>query len=207
MAVSGIKWIANVPSLNNLYSTNLIHPSSSSYNPNPSINARVGLHRGDITTLQADAIVNAANSFLRGGGGVDGAVHRAAGPDLLRELKALNRTCPTGDAVITRGHRLPARHVIHAVGPIYQIRQDDAAPLLESCYRKSLDIAVQNGLKTVAFSCISTGVYGYPSDEAAKIACETVRKYLEADQEEKIQKVVFVVFENKDVIAYNETLP
>ncbi|KAI2605632.1 MACRO domain-containing protein [Hypoxylon sp. NC1633] len=175
--------------------------------PSSSHNDRVGLFRGDITTLSVDAIVNAANNSLLGGGGVDGAIHRAAGPRLLRECSTLNG-CPTGSSKITDAYDLPCKKVIHAVGPIY----DDSDPAvseaaLRGCYRSSLELAVQNRLKTVAFSAISTGVYGYPSMDAANVACDTVRKFLDGDDGQKLDKIVFVTFEEKDVRAYNHFLP
>jgi O-acetyl-ADP-ribose deacetylase (regulator of RNase III) len=134
--------------------------------------------RADITKLSTDAIVNAANTSLLGGGGVDGAIHRAAGPGLLAECRAL-RGCATGEAKITRGHRLAARHVIHTPGPVWHGGENGEAELLANCYRNSLDLAAKHGLKSVAFPCISTGIYGYPADQAAAIAIETVRSWLE----------------------------
>ncbi|OTB03833.1 hypothetical protein M426DRAFT_321330 [Hypoxylon sp. CI-4A] len=173
----------------------------------PANNDRIGLFRGDITTLSVDAIVNAANTSLLGGGGVDGAIHRAAGPNLLSECRSLGG-CPTGFSKITDAYKLPCKKVIHAVGPIY----NDAHPAksevaLRSCYRSSLELAVRNGLKTVAFSAISTGVYGYPSNEAAHVACDAVRKYMSSDDGQQLEKVIFVTFEEKDVRAYNNLLP
>lgn len=147
------------------------------------------LQQGDITKQVVDAIVNAANSSLLGGGGVDGAIHRAAGPDLLAECRKLDG-CPTGDARITKGYRLPAKHVIHAVGPIYG--KPDAPKNLASAYRRSLEVAVENKLKTVAFPAISTGVYGYPMVEAAQISLSAVADFLVED--DSLDLVVFVLF-------------
>jgi O-acetyl-ADP-ribose deacetylase len=151
---------------------------------------RIELCQGDITTLQVDAIVNAANRSLLGGGGVDGAIHRAAGPQLLEECKTLGG-CATGEAKITGGYKLPARHVIHTVGPVYGNRPDDPE-LLASCYRNSLRLAAENGLQSIAFPAISCGVYRYPPVEACKIAVDTVREFLEEDQ--TLKRVIFVVF-------------
>ena len=153
--------------------------------------------RADITTLAVDAIVNAANESLLGGGGVDGAIHRAAGPELLAECRALGG-CPTGEARITRGYRLPARHVIHTVGPIWRGGARGEADLLASCYRRSLELAAEHGVATIAFPCISTGVYGYPADEAARIAVGTVRDIVT----QSFREVVFCCFSESDRALY-----
>ncbi len=146
----------------------------------------------DITTLDVDAIVNAANSSLLGGGGVDGAIHRAAGPELLAACRAIGG-CPTGEAVITPGFALPARHVIHTVGPVWRGGEHGEAALLESCYRNSLRLARENGVATVAFPAISCGVYGYPPEAAARVAVATIRHSL-AD-EERPERVYLVAFD------------
>jgi O-acetyl-ADP-ribose deacetylase (regulator of RNase III) len=152
--------------------------------------ATIELVEGNIVTQDVDAIVNAANSSLLGGGGVDGAIHAAAGPELLAECRTLGG-CPTGEARLTKGYRLKARHVIHTVGPVYSGQGDEAA-LLAGAYRNSLALAAQHGLRTVAFPSISTGAYGYPLDEAAPIALRTVKEYLEANP--GLDLVRFVLF-------------
>jgi O-acetyl-ADP-ribose deacetylase len=152
---------------------------------------RLSVWQGDITKLKVDAIVNAANRTLLGGGGVDGAIHRAAGPELLAECRTLNG-CETGDAKITRGYHLPATHVIHTVGPVYGRGGPDRAVLLASCYRRSLEVAAENGVKSIAFPGISTGVYGYPLREASEIAVRTVADFLLKNS--SIEKATFCTF-------------
>ena len=159
----------------------------------------VQLHVGDITKLKVDAICNAANSTLLGGGGVDGCIHRAAGPQLLEECRTLNG-CRTGEAKITGGYNLPAKHVIHTVGPIYSGRPSDATDL-QNCYRNCLNVAKDNGLHSIAFPGISTGVYGYPKKEAAKIAITTVKDWLKANADYDIE-VTFVNFSEEDYMIY-----
>ncbi len=154
--------------------------------------SRIDTHLGDITKLDVDAIVNAANSSLLGGGGVDGAIHRAAGPELLAECRTLGG-CDTGKAKITKGYRLPARHVIHTVGPVWHGGMDREPELLASCYETSLRLAAQNGCRTVAFPAISTGIYGYPADQAAGIALSTLRKVL--TELPDIETVALVAFD------------
>jgi len=163
----------------------------------------IELIQGDITRLAVDAIVNAANESLLGGGGVDGAIHRAAGPELLEECRSIGG-CPTGEARITRGYRLPARHVIHTVGPVWRGGRHNEDDLLAKCYRNSLALAAQHGLKSVAFPAISTGAYGFPKDRAAAIAVREVKAFL-ADNP-SVERVVFVCFDMETKRAYEKAL-
>ena len=164
---------------------------------------RISLIKGDITKLDIDAIVNAANTSLLGGGGVDGAIHRAAGPQLLEACRKLNG-CPTGEARLTPGFNLPARYVIHTVGPVWHDGKDQEGELLESCYFNSLRIATDKGLSSIAFPNISTGVYRFPKELAGEIAVQTVRKYLANN--ELPAEVVFVAFDDENYAIYKSLL-
>ena len=174
--------------------------------------AKPEIIRGDITKLDVDAIVNAANSSLMGGGGVDGAIHRAAGADLLKECIKIaaerknipGGPCPAGDAVITGAYKLPCKRIIHTVGPVWHGGGGKEPETLASCYRKSLLLAAENGLTSIAFPNISTGIYGYPKDKAAKVAVESVKKTLE--ETPGIQKVLFVCFDDENYGLYRKEL-
>ncbi len=164
---------------------------------------KIELMKGDITAMQVDAIVNAANKSLLGGGGVDGAIHRAAGPDLLRETRTLGG-CETGDAKISGGYNLKAKHVIHTVGPVYRNGHSGEDKLLESSYGRSMEVAADNNLKTIAFPSISTGAYHYPLAEAAKVALKTVSEQLKRFPQ--IEKVYFVLFSDQSLNIFQEEL-
>jgi O-acetyl-ADP-ribose deacetylase (regulator of RNase III) len=164
---------------------------------------KIETHKGDITKLIVDAIVNAANTSLLGGGGVDGAIHRAAGPELLEECKTLNG-CNTGEAKITKGYNLPAKYVIHTVGPIWSGGKNSEEEFLANCYHNSLKLAVENGIESIAFPAISTGVYHFPLEEATEIAIAETRKFLKVN--ENIDKVIFVAFDEKTYNVYNQML-
>lgn len=203
---------AEIPSVSLLYRVKRLVPAPAdpetvTPKPSQSFNDRIGLLKADITKLEVDAIVNAANNSLLGGGGVDWAIHRAAGGKLLMECRTLGG-CDTGSAKITGAYNLPCKKVIHAVGPVYDSHAvDESERDLAGCYTKSLELAVENECKTVAFSALSTGVYGYPSHDAAPIAIRAVKEFLEGEHGDKLDKVVFVTFVTKDLEAYNYWLP
>jgi len=164
---------------------------------------RVEIHKGDITKLKVDAIVNAANTSLLGGGGVDGAIHRAAGPELLEFNRKLGG-CKTGEAKISPGFKLPAKYIIHTVGPIWNGGRNNEDKLLANCYINSLKLAVENKIKTIAFPAISTGVYNFPLERATKIAVSEVEKFLEKN--ESIERVIFVCFDEETYLTYKKNV-
>ena len=164
---------------------------------------KIEIVQGDITKLEVDAIVNAANTTLLGGGGVDGAIHRAAGPELLAECRTLGG-CQPGEAKVTRGYRLPARFVIHTVGPVWRGGKRGEPETLANCYRNSLQVAVENGIRTIAFPAISCGAYGYPIEEAAQIAVNTTREFLATT--DQIEKVIFVLWDEDVYKTYRRIL-
>lgn len=167
------------------------------------MNSRLKIIQGDITTLNVEAIVNAANQSLLGGGGVDGAIHRAAGPELLAECRTLHG-CRTGEAKLTKGYKLPAKYVIHTVGPIYRDGHHGEPELLADCYRHSLQLAEEKGIRSVAFPSISTGVYDYPIEEAAQIALHEILAFL--DRHPDMQEVIMCCFSRRDYDIYQGTL-
>jgi O-acetyl-ADP-ribose deacetylase (regulator of RNase III) len=208
--------LADIPSLTTLYDQGKLSAIEAAapaawqpvYAPNPRLNARIALVRHDITRMQVDGIVNAANEALLGGGGVDGAIHRGAGGQLLDACLRLNG-CKTGDAKITDGFNLPARKVIHTVGPVYYRMGDKkrAAELLRSCYRRSLEVGAQNGLKSLVFCPIATNIYGYPNEEAAEIAISEVRRYFQEGNGGNYNMVVFTNILDVDYEPYLDVLP
>ncbi|EER24676.1 hypothetical protein D8B26_004968 [Coccidioides posadasii str. Silveira] len=203
--------LTEIPTISLLYRLKHLVPAASPRVSTPSqiLNDTICHITSDITKLEVDCIVNAANRSLLGGGGVDGAIHRAAGPGLLRECRTLGG-CQTGDCKITGAYGLPCKKVIHTVGPVYwtevEVNEDQPEKLLRDCYRRSLGIAAENGMKTIAFSSVSTGIYGYPSAEAADIAIRTVKEFLEACPQ-ALDRVVFCTFEKKDERAYQLLIP
>lgn len=171
------------------------------------IGGRIQIMQGDITKVEVDAIVNAANSSLLGGGGVDGAIHRAGGPEILEECKKIREMqggCPTGEAVITTAGKLPAKYVIHTVGPVWRGGDQDEPRLLANCYQNSLALAVENAVTTIAFPNISTGVYRFPKELAVEIALQTVVAFLKDDQQ--IKKVIFVCFDRENYELYQRKI-
>ncbi|KAK9368009.1 hypothetical protein V1509DRAFT_625079 [Lipomyces kononenkoae] len=207
-ASRGVLNVSEIPTLVEEYARRSLHRDSGAvYPPSAALNRKLSVLRDDITKISADAIVNAANNRLAGGAGVNGAIQAAAGPQLLEESLALNG-CDTGDAKITKGYMLPARHVIHVVGPMYyQHDKKEANRLLESCYLRGLQVAVENGIKTIAFPSISTGIFGFPIREASPIAINTVRQFLQSAEGNTIERVIFVLFGREDEQVYRTTIP
>lgn len=199
--------LASIPTLRYLYKNKTLVQCRPRFPHRESLLDRVSLFQGDITRLEVDAIVNAANRSLLGGGGVDGAIHQAAGSGLLKECRTLGGA-DTGDAKITGGYKLPSKHVIHAVGPIYSSSERDIkAAQLEACYENSIDLAIANKLSSIAFCSISTGIYGYPIVDATHIALQTTREILEKESSSGIERVIFVVWSDKDKHVYQTLLP
>ncbi|KAF9071875.1 hypothetical protein BDP27DRAFT_1290981 [Rhodocollybia butyracea] len=198
--------------ISQLYKTSVLKapsPDKQKFKPNSSYLNRITLFQGDITKLEVDSIVNAANKRLLGGGGVDGAIHAAAGRKLYHECTKLNG-CETGFSKITGAYRLPSKKIIHTVGPVYSSTSaDQKAKELASCYQTSLDLALENSLRHIAFPSVSTGIYGYPIEDATHIALNVVRKHFESEDDStfKLDRVVFVVWSNKDKSVYESLIP
>lgn len=207
--------LSQIPTIASLYSQGKLLPSKDSplTGPSSSLNNRVSIYRGDVTRLKLDAIVNAANERMLGGGGIDGAIHKAAGPMLRRECETFtdgpNGRCPTGEARITSGHDLPSKYVIHAVGPNCNKNKDMtlSKEQLTSVYDNILKTAANNGVSTLGICGISTAIFAYPPKDACLVACERVRRFLDSEQGKGLERVVFVTFSEKDVDAYNTVLP
>jgi len=190
--------LEDIPTLSQGYESRDLNPASSTrYPPNRALLGQISLYKGNITKLAIDAVVNAANEGLKGGGGVDGAIHQAAGWGALQaECAKVGHHCDRGDSKITSGCKLPARYIIHTVGPIYdEATNNENAELLSSCYKTSLELAVKHDLKHIAFPCISTGIYGYPPRAAAHVALDTVRQFCDSEEGAKLERVIFVVFD------------
>ncbi|KIK70095.1 hypothetical protein GYMLUDRAFT_236526 [Collybiopsis luxurians FD-317 M1] len=215
--------LADIKSISELYKSSILKPAKTQrFKPNSALLERVSLFQGDITKLEIDSIVNAANKSLLGGGGVDGAIHAAAGPKLLAECRTLHG-CDTGFSKITGGYNLPSKHVIHTVGPIYSPTSVDIkSQQLASCYQTSLDLAVKNSLRHIAFPSISTGIYGYPIEDATHIALNVIRKHFEAESDVEgmfkvrssghpsyamLDRAIFVVWSDKDKSVYESLIP
>jgi len=207
---SFIQHLKDIETIAQFYKSGVLKPvalKKHRWGPDPDLLERVSLYQGDITKLEVDSIVNAANRSLLGGGGVDGAIHAAAGPRLLEECRGLNG-CITGQSKITRGYDLPALHVIHTVGPIYNSQERaERAEQLASAYRTSLAVAVENSIRHVAFPSISTGIYSYPVPDATRIALNEVRTFLDSEHGDELERVIFVVWSNQDKSVYESLIP
>ncbi|KAK4684612.1 hypothetical protein P7C73_g5560, partial [Tremellales sp. Uapishka_1] len=207
-AESTITTPGDIPTLSDLYAQDAIPPPEipPAYPYDEALNKKISIWRGDITLLKVNMIVNAANKSLLGGGGVDGAIHRAAGEELLDECETLGGA-DTGETKLTQGYRLPAKYIAHTVGPVYsRSRVEQCERQLESCYASSLRLCSHHGGGSIGLCSISTGVYGYPLQDATEIALETTRRYLET-QGDKISRVIFVVFSARDEKCYRSTVP
>ncbi|KAJ6577204.1 hypothetical protein B0H19DRAFT_1118658 [Mycena capillaripes] len=200
--------LADIKTIGQLFQTGVLKAAAKHrYKANTGFLDRVSLFQGDITLLEVESIVNAANRSLLGGGGVDGAIHAAAGRKLLEECRTLGG-CDTGDSKITSAYKLPSKHIIHTVGPVYS-RSDveTRAQQLDSCYRTSLNLALDHNLKHIAFPSISTGIYGYPIEDATHIALDAVRRFCDSDVGSKLDRIIFVVWSNKDKEVYETLIP